>query len=91
MCGENVVPALYSPTMLDVCRNTNGTTVHIQHFETEWMWQCNQERPNMGPAGMALKQRLMAPTETLILTRVKSGDYRLLSTLKFYSGLLQPQ
>lgn len=33
---------------------------HVQHFATEWMWQYNHERPNMGLGGMTPKQRLMA-------------------------------
>ena len=32
---------------------------HVQ-FATEWMWQCNHERPNMGIGGMTPKRRLMA-------------------------------
>jgi putative transposase len=33
---------------------------HIQQFATEWMWQYNHERPNMGLGGITPKQRLMA-------------------------------
>jgi putative transposase len=33
---------------------------HVQHFAIEWMWQYNQERPNMGLGGMIPKQRIMA-------------------------------
>lgn len=33
---------------------------HVQRFATEWMWQYNHERPNMGLGGMTPKQRLMA-------------------------------
>jgi putative transposase len=33
---------------------------HVQHFATEWMWQYNYERPNMGLGGITPKQRLMA-------------------------------
>ena len=33
---------------------------HVQHFATEWMWQYNPERPNIGLGGMTPKQRLMA-------------------------------
>jgi putative transposase len=32
----------------------------IQQFATEWMWQYNHERPNMGLGGVTPKQRLMA-------------------------------
>ncbi|WP_152602020.1 IS3 family transposase, partial [Burkholderia paludis] len=31
---------------------------HIQQFATEWMWQYNHERPNMGLGGVTPKQRL---------------------------------
>ncbi|CAB3774027.1 IS3 family transposase ISPa195 [Burkholderia paludis] len=31
---------------------------HIQQFATEWMWQYNHERPNMGLGGITPKQRL---------------------------------
>ena len=33
---------------------------HVQHYATEWMWQYNHERPNMGLGGITPKQRLMA-------------------------------
>jgi putative transposase len=33
---------------------------HVQQFATEWMWQYNHERPNMGLGGVTPKQRLMA-------------------------------
>ncbi|MDR5785284.1 IS3 family transposase [Caballeronia sp. LP003] len=33
---------------------------HVQHFATEWMWQYNHERPNMGLGGVTPKQRLAA-------------------------------
>ncbi|VXC03195.1 hypothetical protein BURKHO8Y_180075 [Burkholderia sp. 8Y] len=33
---------------------------HVQHFATEWMWQYNHERPNMGLCGVTPKQRLTA-------------------------------
>lgn len=33
---------------------------HVQHFATEWMWQYNHGRPNMGLGGVTPKQRLMA-------------------------------
>lgn len=33
---------------------------HVQHFASEWMWQYNHERPDMGLGGMTPKQRLMA-------------------------------
>lgn len=32
----------------------------VQDFATEWMWQHNHERPNMGLGGVAPKQRPMA-------------------------------
>ena len=68
--------------MLDACRNTNGTTVHVQYFETEEMWQYNHECPDMGPAGAALKQPLMAATKALLLTHIKcgGGGYSLIDT-----------
>ena len=66
--------------MLDVCRNTNGTAVHVEHVATEWTWQYNHERSNMGLAATAPKQGLMAATETLLSPRVKAKDYRSLDT-----------
>jgi putative transposase len=33
---------------------------HVQQFATQWMWQYNHERPNMGLGGVTPKQRLMA-------------------------------
>lgn len=33
---------------------------HVREFATQWMWQYNHERPNMGIDGMTPKQRLMA-------------------------------
>ena len=48
----------------------------IDRFASEWMWQYTHERPNMGLGGMTPKQRLLAAAESLLLTRVNSGDCR---------------